>query len=90
MISLNGGLQSAGVSSVLEAVGVDRGDGKRPDGITAFLFSNEINLCWNATCTDTYTDTNIYSSAVSVGHTAREAEERKHRKYGALWARFMF
>ena len=32
-------LRSAGVPSVIEPVGVDRGDGKRPDGITVFPFS---------------------------------------------------
>ena len=90
MISLNGGLQSAGVPSILEPVRVDKGDGKRPDGITVFPFSNGRSLCWDATCTDIYANTNIYSSAVSVGHAAREAEERKRWKYGALGARFRF
>ena len=84
------GLQSVGVPSILEPEGVNRGDGKRPDGMTVFPFSNGRSLCWDATCTDTYADTNIYSSAVSVGHAAREAEERKRRKYGALGARFRF
>ena len=73
----------------MEPMGVDRG-GKRPDGITVFFFSNGRSLCWDATCTDTYTDTNIYSSAVLVGHAARKAEERKRRKYGALGTRFRF
>ena len=41
------------------------------------------SLCWDATCTDTYTDTNIYRSAVSIGHEARKAEEPKRRKYRA-------
>ena len=44
----------------------------------------------DVTCTDTYADTNIYSSAVSVGHAEREADERKRRKYRVLGARFRF
>ena len=32
-------LQKAGLSSVLEPPGLDRGDGSRPDGITVFPFS---------------------------------------------------
>ena len=69
------GLQSAGVLSILKLVGVDRGVGKRTDGITVFLFFNGRNLCWDAICADTYADININSSAVSVGHAAREADE---------------
>ena len=71
------GLQSAGVLSILEPVGVDKGDGMRPDNRTVFPFFNRRSLCWDATCTDSYANTNIYSSAVSVEHEAREIEERK-------------
>ena len=68
MIIIKRGLQSAGVLSIMEPVRVDRGGGKRPDGIILFLFSNERSLCWDATCTDINADINIHSSAVSVGH----------------------
>ena len=34
-------LKSAGIPSILEPVGIDRGDGKRPDGISMFLFRME-------------------------------------------------
>ena len=88
MISLNKVYQVRGVSSILEPVRVARGDGKRLDGITVFPFSNERSLCWDATCTDTYADINIYSSAVSVEHAARETEEQRRRKYGTLGDRF--
>ena len=74
----------------MEQVGVDGGDGKRPDGIIVFSFSNGKSLCEDAACTDAYADTNIYSSAVSVGHAARKAEERRRRKYGVLGVRFRF
>ena len=83
-------LQSAGVPSILEPVGVDRGDGKRPDGITVFPFANGRCLCWDATCTDTFAMSHLNSSAVSVGSAAGAAEESKRRKYASLAARFRF
>ena len=70
-------LQSAGVPSLLEPVGIDRGDGKRPDGITIFPFSEGKCLCWDATCVDTYAATHVNGSAVSPGSAAREAEDGK-------------
>ena len=38
-------LQNAGLLSVLEPPGLDRGDGSRPDGITVFQFSGGRSLC---------------------------------------------
>lgn len=72
----------------MESLGVDRGDGKRPSGIIVFPFANRRSLRWKATSIDTFAETNIYSSIVSVGHEVREAEERKFRKYGELEVRF--
>ena len=83
-------LQSAGIPSVLEPVGVDRGDGKRPDGISVFPFSNGKCLCWDATCIDTFAASHIYGSAVSAGSAAREAEVKKCQKYEALGRRYLF
>ena len=47
-------LKSSGTPSVLEPVGLNRGDGKRPDGITIFPFSHGKALCWDATCVNTF------------------------------------
>ena len=83
-------LQSAAIPSVLEPVGVDRGDGKRPDGISVFPFSKGKCLCWDATCVDTFAASHIYRSAVSAGSAAREAEVKKCQKYEALGRRYLF
>ena len=83
-------LQGANVPSLLEPVGIDRGDGRRPDGITIFPFSEGKCLCWDATCVDTYAATHVNGSAVSPGSAAREAEDEKRRKYAALGARYRF
>ena len=47
-------LRSAGIPSILEPVGLDRGDGKRPDGISTFPFSQGKAICWDATCVNTF------------------------------------
>ena len=39
-------LSSAGSNAVLEPVGLDRGDGKRPDGMSVFPFSREGAPFW--------------------------------------------
>ena len=83
-------LQTAGIPSVLEPLGVDRGDGKRPDGLTVFPFANGKCLCWDATCTDTFARTNLNNSAVSSGRAACDAEVLKRRKYAALGNRYRF
>ena len=57
-------LSTAGIPSVLEPVGLDRGDGKRPDGLTTFPFTSGKFLAWDATCTDTFADSVVASSAV--------------------------
>ena len=71
-------------------MGVDRGDDKKPDGITVFPFSRGESLCRDVTCVDTFAETNLDSSAVAPGYAARKTEESKRRKYSALEARFRF
>ena len=82
--------QTSGIPSVLEPLGVDRGDGKRPDGLTVFPFANGKCLCWDATCTDTFARTNLNNSAVSSGRAACDAEVLRRRKYAALGNRYRF
>ena len=91
MISLNGGLQWAGVSSVLKPVWVYKRDGKRLDVFfNIFPFSNGRSSYWDFIYADSYTNTYIYSSAVAVGHIARETKEQKRWNYDALEVRFRF
>ena len=42
-------LDAAGFPFQLEPVGLDRGEGKRPDGITLFPFQSGKSLIWDAT-----------------------------------------
>ena len=83
-------LHGAGLPSILEPVGLDRGDGKRPDGMTIFPYANGRSLVWDATCVDTFAPTNIIRSALEPSSAAEGAEEAKRRKYRALAERHRF
>ena len=83
-------LDVAGFPSLLEPAGLDRGDGKRPDGITVFPFSSGKSLVWDATCSDTFSDINLAVSAADPGAIARRAEDRKCEKYSGLSSTYLF
>ena len=73
---------------MLEPSGLDRGDGKRPDGITAYPYSRGRCLIWGATCVNTFASSNLIRAALAVGSVA--AEVRKIAKYAELGRRFIF
>ena len=81
-------LQTVGVPSLLEPTGIDRGDGKRPDGMTIFPFAEGKSLVWDAACVNTYTASYLPAVAVTAGAAAKDAEEKKMRKYSGLADRF--
>ena len=83
-------LRKAGLPSVLEPPGLDRGDGKRPDGITLAPFSRGMSLCWDSTCVNTYAESALNNSALEPGAAASAAEESKKKKYRGLTDRFIF
>ena len=83
-------LNTIGIPSWLEPLGLDRGDGKRPDGLTVFPFSKGKCLAWDATCTDTFAMSNINDCASTPGAAANKAEERKLRLYNGLQDRYRF
>ena len=76
-------LQKAGLPSVLEPPGLDRGDGSHPDSITVFSFSGGRNLVWDCTCVYTFAGVHLNRSAMEAGIAANSSEERK-RKYAVL------
>ena len=83
-------LNAAGVPSWLEPTGLDRGDGKRPDGLTVFPFTGSKNLCWDATCHDTYSKSAIPHTSSSPGFAADKAEDSKRKTYQSLTDRYRF
>lgn len=84
------GLAAAGVPALLEPRGLDRGDGRRPDGITITPFSRGRSLVWDATCSNTFSSTHVTACAVTPGAAARAAEQRKQARYAALVQRYRF
>ena len=65
---------------MLEPSGLDRGDGKRPDGITVYLYSRGRCLIWDATCVNTFASSNLIRAALAAGSVADAAEVRKIAK----------
>ena len=81
------GLSAAEIPTMLEPSGLDRGDGKRPDGITVYPYSRGHCLIWDATYVNTFVSSNLIRAAGSV---ADAAEVRKIVKYAQLGRRFIF
>ena len=83
-------LKSSGTAAVLEPNGLNRGDGRRPDGITIFPFSQGKALCWDATCVNTFALSLINKTAIEAGSAATAAENTKRRNYPEMVSRFRF
>ena len=91
--SLNDAIQrsvgSAHVTSVLEPVGLNRGDGKRPDGLTIFPWKFGKALVWDITVVDTVAQSYVAATSHQAGAAANAAENRKRSKYRALENQFI-
>ncbi len=83
-------LASAGVAAILEPRGLDRGDGRRPDGITIYPFRQGKMLAWDATCVNTFSSTHLIECAANAGAAASSAEARKRQRYADLGQRYDF
>ena len=83
-------LNTAGIPSVLEPPGLDRGDGRRPDGMSVVPYKNDKALVWDATCADTFAVSNVNHCALNPAHAANAAEIAKANKYRNLEDRFIF
>ena len=83
-------LVSASIPAVLEPPGLDRENGKRPDGMTIGAWSHGKPLTWDVTCVDTLAISRLTSSSTEAGKAAEDAEEAKRVKYADLEDRFVF
>ena len=83
-------LSSAGFNAVLEHIGLDSGDGKRPNGMTVFPFSRVKCLIWDCTCVDSFSSSASALTATEPGSASRSAEVRKNLKYEGLCYRYIF
>ncbi|KAI5731208.1 hypothetical protein M8J77_006335 [Diaphorina citri] len=74
-------LVSAGVPSVLEPVGLQRDDGRRPDGMSLVPWKDGKCVVWDATCGDTVAPSHIEISARHAGRVAETRASQKKTKY---------
>ena len=65
---------------------MDRGDGKRPDGLTIFPWRFGKALVWDVTVVDTLAQSYVAATSQLAGSAA---EARKQRKYQALEQQFI-
>ena len=71
-------------SVTLEASGISRFDGKRPDGATLVSWKCGKLLVWDATCVDTYAPSSSRVASQEAGAMADQAERRKSEKYSNM------
>ena len=83
-------LDTAGLHSILEPVGLDRGDGGRTDGVTSLPFKGGKALAWDATCTDSFSTSDLCSTILNHFSALSAAKDLKTRKYSQLVADFEF
>ena len=75
---------------MLEPSGLDRGDGKRPDGTTVYPYSRGRCPILDASCVNAFASSNMIRAALAAGSVADAAEVRKIAKYAELGRRFIF
>ena len=83
-------LTSAKVPSRLEPSGLQRADGKRPDGVTVVPWKCGKLLVWDATSPDTFALSYIPSATSEAGAVAALAEGKKKAKYSCLDTSYSF
>ena len=83
-------LKKTNTPAILEPPGLNRNDGRRPDGLTLYPFSRGKTLAWDATCVNTFANSSINYTATEAGHAAAKAEVAKRAKYSELANRHRF
>ena len=83
-------LCTAGLQAVREPSGLNRGDGKRPDGMTRVPWSQGKALIWDVTVVDTLARSHVALTSKNAGAAADKAEETKRTKYASLLDRYIF
>ena len=79
-------LSPAGFNAVLEPVGFDHGDGKRP----VFSFPMEKCLIWDSTCVDSFFPSGLAQTATEPGSASRLAKVCKNLNYKWLCDQYIF
>ena len=83
-------LTTAKIPSRFEPSGLQRSDGKRPDGVTMVPWKSGRLLVWDATSPDTFAPSYISGATNAAGAVAAMAEDRKKTKYICLEPKYSF
>ena len=83
-------LNKAGFPGQLKPIGFDRGDGKRPDGLTIFPYMAGKCLIWDATCSDSFSLSHLLQTVANPSWAFQQAEMAKIQKYRSLAASHIF
>ena len=83
-------LAAAGFSNMLEPPGLSRQDGKRPDGLTCYPWSNGNSLIWDVTVVVIVAPSYINLTSKKCGAAADKAERNKQNHYTDLKQRYNF
>ena len=77
-------LPKADMPSRLKPQGLERNDGKRPNGLTLFPFKEGKCMVWDFTCTDTLASSHLKDTLKNHGAASEKAEKLKIAKYKHL------
>ena len=83
-------LGKIGLPCILEPTGLDRGDSRRPNGITAFPWKHGKFLVWDSTVVNSFFKSHIIVCSIKSGSGAEIAEKSKSRKYHSMVGNFLF
>ena len=83
-------LDSAKIPSHLEPTGLNRMDGKKPNGATMVPWKSGRVLVWDVTCADTLAPSHRQLASTEAGAVAASAEQYKKSKYAHLEAAHRF
>lgn len=81
---------ASGFPSDLEPYGISRRNGKRPDGLTIYPWSNGKSLTWDVTIVDTMAASYLNMTANNSGAAADQAERHKHNDYIDIKTQYHF
>ncbi|KAJ4447838.1 hypothetical protein ANN_09846 [Periplaneta americana] len=83
-------LTSSGIPAILEPTGINRTDGKRPDGLTLVPWSRGKSLMWDTTCVDTLAPYHLLSTSKIASSAAESAVHNERHKYVHLVDNYIF
>jgi len=83
-------INAADVPAVKEPSGLNRQDGKRPDGLSLIPWQSGKPLLWDVTVASTLAGSYVDTAATGAGLVADQAADRKTAKYADLRAQYIF